>query len=375
MKSMKWIIIWVVIVILVAVWWMFYMFNQNWWWKDWLINPIGSSSTNQEETSKTVKDYKKIWDDTFWNYQTWFEKFPKKWTFNFEFTIWAEWKLEELSSKLWLSEINLDEKFKNLTFNINWNHDFLDKNNMSLNWELKVFLNKESSSWLWDLNVTLKIAWNQFEYYLDMLDPSLLKFLGIKSEDMDSLIWYYQENKDKPIKNQIVDNMLASFIEWIKEQEWPLDEVSPENDKKIIQSFLDNNVINILEWEDLEWGAVKMKFKIDPTNLVNFLNDTWKIIWEFDKPQYDVENSHLKDLTIEWWFMIKNNLIVDSDIQTEIPIEYVAESWKEKAKLMVLKTKMKFLSADHMDFDISNDIMSITDIDNKLKLNIKWLIK
>lgn len=324
--------------------------------------------------SKDVSYYDGVWKDSFRYNQTTTTNLPTKWKFDFEVAASIQWdsqKLKEVFKDYWTSNLNWD--FNNLTIRVLWDYDFSTGKN-DINISLKLFFNK-INYWIWDIDISAEIKSDYtIDYYINNLDRNFLTFFWIDTSTIDTLIAIYTENKNKKMTYQLpailVEQIKATLAE---SKDGPLKNNTQDQEKQIIDSFLNNNVIEVLSWESAE-SVDRVNFKFNTTNFIKFMNEVAKIN-NYDS-NFDWESESLKNLLIKWNLDISNKLIIDSRILTEFMLKWInKETNKEQYDQITLDSKLKLLDPKIVNFDFSTALASAKSPDNKLIIRIRWMIK
>ncbi|EKD66269.1 MAG: hypothetical protein ACD_49C00055G0006 [uncultured bacterium (gcode 4)] len=322
---------------------------------------------------KDLPYYKNIWQDTFRLYQKNITNIDKKGKFDFEFTTMAQWSGS--IDNFW--NIDFEEKFSSLSFKTFWEYNFSDISTPNLDANIKIYLNKRAF-WEWDIDLRLHLygSWN-VEYEIKNLTPNILKFLKIDSENIDNLMLAFEENKWKIISNSSYSNYLSeiikAFIESSKKDK-PLVENTKQEEAQIIDSFLKNEVIQILSWKETESSSSELNFKFNWVNFVNFLNDVAKIIKE--EKDFSSDKDFFKDFSLWWTLEIKDNKLINSNTNLEIPISTTdIKTWEKKYELLIFQNNFKMPSPEKFDIDFTTLFFSNSNPDNKLQLRFRWIIK
>ena len=374
-KNLLFGIIWVLFV-MVIVWIMFFTGE-----KKTTENVVEDSSVGISK-KQDLSFYKKMWEDTFLNYQNTVTNLKNEGNFKFEVMMQVEWDNKKLlkvinkSSKIW--------KFSSFRVLFEWTYDFTDVESIKVDANLQVDLNKDQFS-VWDIDITFEIKWDgTLEYTINNLNRTVLKFLWIDKDQINVMMDVYEENIvllddfNKPLKLKIPNKLWTEIISSIKAKssDSPLYKNSKEEEDKIIKAFLSNDVIQIISWKP-KGDMNIIDFVFNPENWINFLNDVAKAIAKWnDVKNFDWEKTYFKDLTINWSFTIRDNLIIDSNIWTELPIKWISKkTWKETIDIIILKTQFRMFSPSAIDFDLINTIVAKSSPKNKLKVLIKGFIK
>lgn len=330
-------------------------------------------SCSSNENKKTLQDYKQIWKNTFLSYQNSKSQIKKHWIYDFEFTIMIDWKKENLINKF--SFLNLNWPFNSLSFKVDGDYDFLDENNLKLNWNLKLYLNKRNY-WVWDLDINFTLENNKtLKYTINNWDKDLIKFLLSNKEQIEQLIWYIEENKWKELKFEIQENILKELFNTWKNIniEKNIYNNSKNEETKIINSFLENEVIEILSWESIN-ETDKVSFKFNSDNFIKFLNQVAIILWENWK-NFDWDKKIFKNLKSNWELEIKNYLIQNSAINTDIILNWIWDNNEKKEDKLNFKSTLKLGDLKTLNVDFTNLISSSSTPENKLQFRIKLLLK
>ncbi len=325
---------------------------------------------------KDLLYYKNVWKDTFKNYQYSTTKIPKKGQFNFELSTMVAGNTEWISG---FSNLNFEEKFSSLSIQIFWDHDFENINNPKLSANIKIYLNKRTF-WLADVDISIDINWKwQVEYSLNNMNENVLKLFQIKQEDIDVLMASFNENKWKKTIADAKTNILGQIIQTILDssKESPLKDNSKEEEQKIIESFLNNEVIEVTSWTEKKDNVENIIFKLNWDNTIKFLNDVSKITSTWSEVKnFDGDKELFKSFVIAWDFNISDKKIIDSNINIELPLSAIDEqTWKEKYDLLKLQNQFKMPNPEKFDIDLTTLISSNSTPDNKLQFRVKWMVK
>lgn len=324
---------------------------------------------------KSLSDYKQVWKNSFKYYQTNTKEIKKSWIFDAEFTIMIDGNEEDLINKF--SNISLNSPFNSLSFKIDWDYDFLDLANPKLNWNIKIYLNKRNF-WLWDLDISFHLENKEtLKYTINNFDKTLTSFFLKDKTQIDALSLFYEDNKGKELvynlPKEIVDGL---FLEASKiDLEENLYKNSKEEEQKIINSFLENEVIEILSWETQD-NVDKLNFKFNSDNFIKFLNDVAKILWNWNENKnFDSDKELFKNIGISWVLEIKNNEIQNSFINSDIILAWNDNLWNKIEDKLNFKTTLKIVDYKNLNIDFTTLISSDSTPDNKIQIRLKWLIK
>lgn len=325
---------------------------------------------------KDISYYEDMWKQTFLNYQNTKFEIKDKWIFDFQVWFEAEWDVSNLKNMLEKSWVVFDGDFKKLSVKIFWDYDF-SSDQPKLNLSLKVYLNKQEL-WLWDLDIKTNIWLNKSTYYLNNLDRKLLSFLSVEQSTADILMNMYDENKWKEMLLPLPDWMFIELINAVKSSsnDSPLYKNTDSQEKRIIESFLKNDVLEILSWKT-ENMSDKIEFSWNSDNFVEFMNNVSEIINTGNSQvNFDSEKELLKNLKIRWVMDIKDKLIINSTILSEILISAIdSETNQNKYEPISVVSNLKMPTPSKIDFDWSTSFVAASSPNNKIKLRIKWLIK
>lgn len=339
----------------------------------------GCSLFNKVQTPQVQKKdntyYENVWKDAFTYNQTTATDLPLIWKYDFEFSAAVEWdwnKLKSVFKNYWVDKLKWD--FSNMTIKLYWDYYFTWENkHISIN--VKLYYNKTNFG-LWDVDMSFDInqSW-LVEYYINNLDRNFLTFIWLDNQTIDSLIWLYEENKNKKLTYQLPKEIITQVLASLNEsKDSPLYKNSKQQEQQIIEAFLKSNTIQVIWWSKVNDSTDQVEFKLNVDNLISFFNDVSKIIWE--NKSFDQEKQLLKDLTLKWTLNIANKLIVDSNILTEFVLKGINEQTKkEQFEVITLQSKLKILDPKIMDFDFLTALSSASQPENKLIIRLKWLIK
>lgn len=351
----KYIIIFLNIVLMSFLWWCSFF----WIWEQ--------ESTQQ---SKDIWFYKNLWKSTFSNYQFSSYNIWYTWEFDLSMNFWLSWDIEEIKKVFSLKNVDQENILKNIWINTFWDYEITWNKIKNLWLNLKLFYNKENI-WVWDLDITMNIKNNISEMYLNNLNVDFLETIWIDQQMIEYIMWYYSFNKNKKIRLNYIDMILNDILVNIENQKNPFFEVNDEQDKKIIESFLNNEVIEIQTWSIVWKDEYKMSFKLNSSNLKKFLDEVWEIIWI----ESNFKDDKIDKLTIYWDITIKWNIINDSNFVIELPIETIDKNWEKISDMLINEFNLKLPSLDKINFDILYKIYSYSTPSNKLIISLKWLVK
>lgn len=336
-----------------------------------LFSCAESSSKNQVQI-KTLPDYKQLWKDTFLNYQNSKSQLKDFWVFDFESTLMIDGDEKTLIQSF--SNLNLEEPFNSFSVKVDWDYDFRDKKNIILNGNFKIYFNKRNF-WLWDLDIRFSLKENKyFSYSLNNLDGKLLKLLLKDKAQIDNLILFFNDNKWWDNTYEISPEILESLFHntWEKSLEETLYKNSQKEEAAIINSFLNKEVIEILSWETKN-DIDSIYFKLNTDHLVDFLNEVSVIIW--DEKDFSQDKKLFQNILLSWNFEIKNTLIINSYIKTQIILAWQDELWNKKEDILTFESILKIPDIKNFNLDFTTLISSVSTYNNKLQLRLKWLIK
>ncbi len=334
------------------------------------------TDTKTVETIKDITYYKNLWKDTFQSYQTAITKVPKKWKFDFELGAMVSGSGEALSEFGW---VPFKEKFSSMDIGFLGDYNFEDLEHPSLDATMKIFLNKRSFG-AGDIDITFKIDGSgSVAYSLNNLDRTALEFFGAPKEMIDELILSFEENNGKLITSDAHAEFLKEIFTTIvmSEKNSPLKENTPEQEAKIIRAFIESEVLEVTAWEEKEDGISRLTMRLNPENVIKFLNQVAIINGGEDaKKEFDGNKDFLKSFTIAGTMDLQEKKIVDSHIVSEIPLSSVdAKSGEKKYEALITENRFMYANPERFDVDLTTLIFTKNTPNNKLQLHFRWLIK
>ena len=181
-----------------------------------------------------------------------------------------------------------------------------------------------------------------------------------KNKTKSKKLWDIVEKITKTVQKQLEKDLLKSN--------------SKEQENKIINSFLDNNVIQVIWWKQITEETNRVNFVVNMENLSIFLNEVSSIIWSDN--DFDYSKNSMKNLIINWYLDIKNNLIIDSDIGIELPVSSINKDTNEQqSEIIIRKIKFKWLDLENINTAMEHIIFSKSTPENKIIVTAKLLIK
>lgn len=347
-----------ILLIFILIFWLFSCF---WWEKD--------------KDIKTLVEYKQIWKDTFLNYQNTSWEIKTSWIFDTEFTIMLDGDEETLLNKF--STLDLKEPFNSLSFKVDGDYDFSDKNNIKLYANIKIYLNKRNF-WLWSLDISVHLKDNKtLVYTINNLESKILHLFLEDKDTIDYLLLFYNDHKWQ--ENTYI--IPSYFMEWILDinsnnsLEENLYKNSKEEEEKIIQAFLENEVIEVLSGETKNNSDI-LYFQLNSDNLIHFLNEVAWILWdENENKNFENDKEIFKNITMEGNLEINKNVIINSYIKTQIILTWWEDGKEKKEDILTFETQLKLPDLKNFNLDMTTLISSLSSPNNKLQMRIKWLIK
>lgn len=325
-----------------------------------------------KQENKNLSYFKKVWEDTFKNYQNSVTKIPKKWQFDFEISALVAWDKD--NTDFWI--VNFWEKFWGFSIKLFWEHDFSNPKNASLTWTLRMYLNKRSF-WEWDLDVDFSVnsSWT-INLKTNNLDENILKVLNIDAESSRTILDEYKKNKWQNIVINSYKDFIWEILSSINDssKNSPLVQNTKSEESQIIDLFIKDEVFKLLSWQEDEDFVDKIKLTFSPINFSKFLNDVAKILKE--NKDFSKEGQDFKDYKLSWNLTIKDKSIIDSDFISEIPLSSIdSKTWVKKYDLLISENNFKMPNPEKFDIDLTTLIYSKSKQNNKLQFRLKWLIK
>ncbi|EKD30188.1 MAG: hypothetical protein ACD_78C00128G0003 [uncultured bacterium (gcode 4)] len=341
-----------------------------------LTSSLSSCFWNKEETKHDVLYYKNLWKETFRSYQAAVTKIPKKGKFDFELGTMVSGDGKALSE---FGGMKFQEKFSSMSIGFLGDYNFEDEEHPSMDATVKVYLNKRSFG-AGDIDITFRIDGSgAVAYSLNHLDRATLEFFGAPKDLTDSLMLAYDENKGKLISSdaraEFLKEIFATLV--VSKKNSPLRENSKEEEGKIIDAFLDTEVLEIIGGVEKEEDIATLTLKLNPDNVVTFLNRVATILGGDEaKKEFDGNKDFLSSFTIAGTMDIQDKKIIDSRILSEIPLSSIDVKTGEKIyDALVTENKFMYANPERFDVDITTLISTKNTPDNKLQLHFRWLIK
>lgn len=323
-----------------------------------------------------LASYKTLWQDTFREYQTSTTNIPKKGKFDFEISSMATGTGEALNK---LGNMQFREKFSSLAIGFLGEYDFESDEHPSLDATLKVYLNKRSFG-AGDIDITFHIDGSgSVSYSLNNLKRNALEFFSVPGDTIDSLMLSFEEGAGKTIDSgteaELLRGVIATFIEASKDS--PLEENSKEEEWKIIDAFLSNEVIEVTGGEEIDEETTKLIFRLNPDNTITFLDSVAQILWgENAGKTFEGDREFLKSFTIAGTLDIQNKRIIDSRFVTELPLSSLDSATGEKKyDILSLENRLMYPNPERLDIDLTSLLSSKSTPHNKLQFHFRWLIK
>lgn len=390
----KYIIIWVILFVVLIWFWVFYYFytaGQN------NLNTNNKLDLSTKKVQRDLSYYKDIFSGTFFNYESTLSQVSKKWTFDFELTLAAEWNVSEILSGIVDSENFNIWNFKNISLKTYWDYDIQDPQKSSFKIYLKVFLNKEAV-WLGDFDINLDVVSSgDVKYVINNLDPDFLEFMLDNSELSKDLLIEFQKNKLKKIETKIPAEILPQFvsiIESLNPESLPLYKDTQEQERKIQEAFLNTETIKVITWQSLADDVDKIQVSFDGSNFVDFMNEVSKIVNTWNNVvSFDSERELFKNMfSLNGVMNIKNKTIQESTFVLEFMISWINKLTNKK-QWQVISNTINFKAPNPEIFDITfknslgryAEILDEQNINlftgqqslslDKLNITFRWLIK
>lgn len=205
---------------------------------------LSSCFFGSKESERDLPYYKNLWKETFRSYQAAVTQIPKKGKFDFEVATMVSGSGQPLSE---FGGMKFQDKFSSLSIGFLGDYNFEDQEHPSIDATIKVYLNKRSFG-AGDIDITFKITGDgSVSYSLNHLDRATLEFLGAPKEMVDDLMLAYDENKGKLISSDARAEFLKEIFATLalSQKNSPLRENSKEEEQKIIDAFLETEVLEI----------------------------------------------------------------------------------------------------------------------------------
>lgn len=330
---------------------------------------LGFNATPED---KGVVFYKNLWKETFRSYQTAITNIPKKGKFDFELGTMVSGSGEALRE---FGGVQFQEKFSSLSVGFLGDYNFEDVEHPSLDAIMKIYLNKRTFG-AGDIDITFRIDGSgAVAYSLNHLDRATLEFLRVPREMIDDLMLTFEENKGKLIHSDARAEFLKEIFSTlvVSQKNSPLRENSEEEERKIIDAFLDTEVIEITGGKEKEDDMVTLTLKLNPENTVRFLNQVAVILGgEEAKKEFDSDTEFLRSFTIAGTMDIQDKKIIDSRILSEIPLSSIDEkSGDKKYDALITENKFIYANPERFDVDLTTLISTKNTPNNKLQLHFR----
>ncbi len=397
-KQKKIIIIAIVIFVLLVgfgISYYFYQAGQN--------NSNNSNNNNQisSTTSKTTKKnldyYKNVFSGTFFKYEDTISQVKKKWSFDFEINLAAEWDINKILSGIMIKDDFNSQDFKNISLETYGDYDITDPQKASFNIYLKMFLNKDAVG-LGDFDININVVSSgDVEYTINNLDQKFIDFVTDNSEISKDLLIEFQKVKQKKLHTKIPAEVLPQFvaiIESLNPEAMPLYKDTKEQEKAIQDAFIESETINVITGQTLDNGEDKLQIAYDGSNFVDFMNEVSKIVNTGDNVvNFDSEREIFKNMfSFQWVMNIKNYTIQDSSFVLEFMISWINKDTNKK-QYQVIANTINFKAPNPEIFDITikdtfgryAEILNEENINlltgqqslspDKLNITFRWLVK
>lgn len=298
---------------------------------------------------------------------------PKKWIFEINTKITGQWDLKKLQEDLGLQDVFAYEDFKWMSLNLNWNYNFEKKDSAFLDIRIRFYLSNQAL-WIWDFDARLVFSWSAFKYKVNNLEPKVLDFLGFDEETKDMMLAAFLANKEKWERIEMLDGVLESLWSELKVIDSPLEDVSTQEDEFIVNSFIQNHVLDILTGSSLQ-DEHNMQYKIEPKNLTKFMNDVAGFLLGAGPESEIYSESELKNLSWQGTLKLQKDLIKEFLTIIELPLTYLDEKNEEKTELLVIDSNLTINSYEYPYWQFEITAKNATAWEFWLQLIITWLIK
>lgn len=338
-----------------------------------LVSALSSCSLGSDvQKGKDLPYYKNLWKDTFRSYQAAVTKIPRKGKFDFELSTMVTGSGEALSG---FGNIQFREKLSSMSVGFLGDYNFEDQEHPSMDATIKMYLNKRSFG-AGDIDITFRIDGSgATSYSLNHLDRATLEFLGAPRDMVDSLMLAFDENQGKFISSDAHAEFLKEIFTTlaVSKKDSPLRENSKEEEKQIIDAFLDAEVLEVTAGSEKEEDTSTLTMRLNPENTVIFLNRVAAILGGEDaRKDFDGNKEFLKSFTVAGTVDLRDKRIIDSHVLSEIPLSSIDEKTGEK-KYDALITENQFIYAnpERFDVDLTTLISTKNTPDNKLQLHFR----
>lgn len=299
-------------------------------------------------------------------------KIPQKGKFDFELSAMVSGTGKELSG---FGNIEFREKFSSMSVGFLGDYNFEDQEHPSIDATVKMYLNKRSFG-AGDIDITFRIDGSgAVSYSLNHLDRTALEFLGTPKDTVDSLMLSLDENQGKFISSDAHAEFLKEIFTTlaVSKKDSPLRENSKEEEKQIIDAFLDTEVLEVISGVEKEEGTSTLTMKLNPENTVKFLNQVAVILGGEDaKKDFDGNKDFLKSFTVAGTMDIRDKKIVDSRILSEIPLSAIDEKTGEKKyDALITENQFTYANPERFDVDLTTLLSTKNTPDNRLQLHFR----
>lgn len=299
-------------------------------------------------------------------------KIPQKGKFDFELSAMVSGTGKELSG---FGNIEFREKFSSMSVGFLGDYNFEDQEHPSMDATVKMYLNKRSFG-AGDIDITFRIDGSgAVSYSLNHLDRTALEFLGTPKDTVDSLMLSLDENQGKFISSDAHAEFLKEIFTTlaVSKKDSPLRENSKEEEKQIIDAFLDTEVLEVISGVEKEEGTSTLTMKLNPENTVKFLNQVAVILGGEDaKKDFDGNKDFLKSFTVAGTMDIRDKKIVDSRILSEIPLSAIDEKTGEKKyDALITENQFTYANPERFDVDLTTLLSTKNTPDNRLQLHFR----
>jgi len=329
-------------------------------------------SSKTSETVQDISSYKNLWKESFRSYQAAVTKIPKKGKFDFEVSTMVSGNGEALSE---FGGMKFQEKFSSLSIGFLGDYNFEDAERPSMDATMKVYLNKRNFG-AGDIDITFRIGGDgSVVYSLNHLDRATLEFFGAPKEMIDDLLLAYEENKGKLIASdaraEFLKEVFATLV--VSKKDSPLRENSKEEEELIISAFLETEVLEVTAGEEKEDGVSVLTFRLNPDNVITFLNRVATILGEETAGKvFDGDREFLNSFTIAGTIDLADKKIVDSRILSEIPLSSIdAKTGEKKYDALITENRFIYANPERFDIDLTTLISTKNTPDNKLQLHFR----
>ncbi len=192
---------------------------------------------------------------------------------------------------------------------------------------------------------------------------------------IDDLMLSFEENQGKIIRSdthaEFLKEIFATLV--VSKKNSPLRENSKEEERKIIDAFLDTEVLEVTGGVEKEEDISTLTMKLNPENMIRFLNQVATILGGDEaKKEFDSNTDLLKSFTLAGTMDIENKKIIDSRILSEIPLSSIDLKTGEKIyDALITENRFIYANPERFDVDITTLISTKNTPNNKLQLHFR----